>query len=175
MFPGSRLKLKANRGMDGDWKEEIRSALSDFTTVSHLARNGVSFRVEDVEWEFLPAPHRRPRLPPGRMAIYGFWFDGEWLKIGRVGPNSGPRYTSQHYTGSARSTLSWSLRQDESMRNIAELGKDDLRGWEAWIERETSHVNILLPAARNTMLLPSLEAYLHQRLRPKYEGSRPQL
>ena len=161
--------------MEGDWKEEIRSALSDFLTVSHLARSGVSFRVEDVKWEFLPAPHRRPRLPPGKMAIYGFWFDGEWLKIGYVMPNSRERYEDHHYNGYANSTLHRSLRQDESMRNIAGLGEDDWRGWTAWIERETSRVNILLPAARNTMLLRSLETHLHRRLRPKYEGSRPQL
>lgn len=156
--------------MEGDWKEEIRSALSDFITVSPLARSVVSFRVEDVELEFLPAPHCRPRLPPGKMAIYGFCFDGEWLKIGRAGPNTRARYEHQHYNGHANSTLHRSLRQDESMRNIAGLGEDDLRGWTAWIERETSRVNILLPAARNTMLLPSLETYLHRRLRPKYEG-----
>ena len=155
--------------MEGDWEEEIRSALGDFITVSQLVRSEVSFRVEDVE--FLPAPHRKPAgLPTGKMALYGFWFDGEWLKIGRAGTNSGLRYTSQHYTGSARSTLSGWLRQDESMRNITGLGEDDLRGWAAWIERETSRVNILLPAASDKMLVSLLEAYLHARLRPKYEG-----
>ena len=102
--------------------------------------------------------------------MYGFWFDSEWLKIGRAGTNSGPRYTSQHYTGSARSTLSGSLRQDEEMRKVAGVGEDDLRGWAAWIERETSRANILLPAASDKMLVSLLEAYLHVRLRPKYEG-----
>ena len=155
--------------MKGDWQEDIWVALDEFITVSQLARSEVSFGVEDVE--LLPAPHRRPtRLPTGRMAIYGFWFDGDWLKIGRAGSNSNARYTSQHYTGSALSTLSGSLRQDESMRNLASLGENDRRGWATWIERQTSRVNILLPTASDKMIAPLLEAYLHVRLRPKYEG-----
>ena len=42
--------------MKGDWKEEIRSALDDFFTVSQLDRSQVSFRVEDVEVLACAAP-----------------------------------------------------------------------------------------------------------------------
>ena len=155
--------------MVGDWREDIRSALRDFITVSQLAKSRVSLKEEDVE--FKPAPHQRPAaLPNGKAAVYGFWFDGDWLKIGRAGPNTNPHYRSQHYNGSARSTLSGSLRRDASMRGVAGLEEDDLRGWAAWIERETSRVNILLPSTSDKMLISLLEAYLHGRLHPKYEG-----
>jgi len=40
----------------------------------------------------------------------------------------------------------------------------------AWISAETHRVNILLSARREPELLALLEAFLHLRLRPRYEG-----
>jgi hypothetical protein len=134
--------------MDARWKRDISLALKDFSTLSDLAGSKCVFEDEDVE--FLPAPHRKPRhLPTGKMAVYGFWFDGAWLKIGKAGPNSNVRYTSQPYGFSAGSTLAKSLRGDASMRNIAGLEEDSGAEWGEWIERETSRVNILLPSTRD--------------------------
>ncbi len=150
--------------MDANWRRDIWLALEDFRTVSDLAGSKIVFEKEDVE--FL----HKPRLPTGKMAIYGFWFDGAWLKIGQAGPNSGPRYTYQHYGFKVGSTLAKSLSSDESMRKIAGLEKDDESGWGEWIEHETSRVNILLTSTRGKNLLSLLEAFLHVRLHPKYEG-----
>jgi hypothetical protein len=53
------------------------------------------------------------------MGIYGFWHDGIWLKIGKVGPNSHARYVSQHYNArSAGSNLAASLRKDPQMAAV---------------------------------------------------------
>ena len=154
--------------MDESWHEDILSALEDFRIVSRLAKGNIVLGTRDVE--FLPAPHRPRTLPPGRMALYGFWFNGEWLKIGQAGPKSNARYMSQHYTGSAQSTLSGSLRNDTSMRSIAGLEVDALTKWSAWIKRETNRVNILLPSTQSKSLVSLLESFLHARLHPRYEG-----
>lgn len=102
------------------------------------------------------------------MAVYGFWHDGAWLKIGKVGPNSNVRYAGQHYNpNSARSSLAASLLHDSQMCFAAGIGPDSVGDW---IKTHTSRVNILLPATRRPELLSLLEAFLHVRLRPRYEG-----
>ena len=150
-----------------NWRDEIEHALSAFVSVAELAGNPIS--VAEITVEYLPAPHRQPvRLPPGMMAVYAFWGDDVWLKIGKVGPKSNARYTSQHYNaGSARSTLAGSLVNDPCMQTV---GGFDPLSVGAWIRESTHRVNILLPAPRQFALLSLLEAFLHVRLHPRYEG-----
>ena len=143
------------------WREDIRSALEDFRRASELAGSPHEFREEDIE--FLPAPHEPPKLPAGKTAVYGFNFNGEWLTIGHVGRKSNPRYQSQHYTGSAPSTLRGSLEHDETiMRSV--IGGRDVGDW---IKQETNRVNILLPGDSGERR-SSLKAFLQKRLHPKY-------
>lgn len=100
------------------------------------------------------------------MAVYAFWSEGGWLKVGKVGPNSNARYTSQHYlAGSAPSTLAGSLMRSPPTDN----GFDPAQAG-AWIRERTCRVNILLPAHQPRELLSLLEAFLHLRLRPRFEG-----
>lgn len=133
-----------------DWRGDIEESLDAFSNVAELA--GVPISRSDVKVEYLPAPHHPPtRLPVGRMAVYGFWSDGSWLKVGKVGPRSNARYTSQHYNaGSAKSTLAASLIHDPGMLTIAGFDPGNPGDW---IQRETSRVNILLPASTGTALL----------------------
>ena len=88
-----------------EWIQDIEEAIPAFVTVAELAR--WPLLPKDFTVEFLPAPHKPPSsLPSGKMAIYGFWYGGGWLKIGMAGPHSTARYTSQHYSpNSAGSTL----------------------------------------------------------------------
>ena len=150
-----------------DWHAEIDAALAAFATVAELAGDPIS-RAE-IKVEYLNAPHRPPsRLPAGTMAVYGFWGNGVWLKIGKAGPKSNARYISQHYSpGRAQSTLAGSLANDPLMRTVAGF---DPQAPGAWIRAATHRVNILLPSTRRKELLSLLEAFLHQRLRPRYEG-----
>ena len=150
-----------------DWRHEINGALSDFEIVSELAGDHLS--LDETSLEFLDAPHRPPRsLPRGKMAVYGFWSEGEWLKIGKVGPNSNARYTSQHYNpNSALSTLAASLLRDERMLHTPAF---DQAVPGEWIKAKTSRVNILIPSGRRYSLLSLLEAFLHARWKPRYEG-----
>jgi hypothetical protein len=88
-----------------DWRDEIENAINSFLLVTEIACDPISRN--EIEVEYLVAPHRPPiRLPINKMAAFGFWGAGMWLKIGKAGPNSNARYTSQHYNaGSAQSTL----------------------------------------------------------------------
>lgn len=150
-----------------DWRDEIENAVTAFLTVAELACEPIPR--DDIVVEYLAAPHRPPtRLPVGSMAVYGFWSDGVWLKIGKAGPNSIARYTSQHYNaGSARSTLAGSLAKDPHMLTVPGF---DPNAVGAWIKTATHRVNILLPADRQSALLSLLEAFLHLRLKPRFEG-----
>ena len=153
--------------MIASWREQIMEALSDFKVVSELAKNPLTVTGESVE--FCSAPHRPPsRLPVGKMAVYGFWWDGEWLKIGKAGPKSNARYTNQHYNpNSAVSTLAASLVRDKKMVGVPDFARSTPGDW---IKSATSRVNILLPANNSKALLSLLEAFLHTRLKPRYEG-----
>jgi hypothetical protein len=146
---------------------EVESALDCFVIVAGLA--GAPIQRSEISVEYLDAPHRPPaHLPAGKMAVYCFWGDSTWLKIGKVGPKSNARYASQHYNpDSAQSTLAGSLRSDPRMRSVPGFRESDPV---SWIKAATDRVNILLPAGREQELLSLLEAFLHLRFRPRYEG-----
>ena len=102
------------------------------------------------------------------MAIYAFWWNGVWLKIGQAGSKSQARYTSHHYNPhSSNSNLSKSLIADPRMRDASGFGASDPG---KWIRTSACRANILLPATRGKELLSLLEAFLHVRLKPRYEG-----
>lgn len=148
------------------WREEIGEALAAFIEVATLA--GAPLTPDDLQVELLPAPHKSPsRLPGGKMAIYAFWGDGCWLKIGMAGPNSNARYTSQHYNpGSAQSTLAASLVKWAGANPLQEF---DLARPGDWMRASTHRANILLSSEFPRELLALLEAFLHLRLRPRHE------
>ena len=148
------------------WREEFEEAVGSFIQVATLA--GARLAPDDLSLEILPAPHRQPsRLPAGKMAIYAFWGDGCWLKVGMAGPNSNARYTSQHYNaGSAPSTLAASVTRWSA--------DNPLEGFEAgspgdWLRGSCHRANVLLSSEHPRELLALLEAFLHLRLRPRHE------
>lgn len=149
-----------------DWRASITDALAAFETVTQLAN--MPMCREEFELELLEAPHKPPSsLPSGKVAIYGFWGDGEWLKIGMVGAKSQARYTSQHYSiGGAPSTLVASLFNDPHMRDVVDF---NIESPGDWIRSSCSRVNILISAQHSRQMLALLEAFLHVRLRPRYE------
>lgn len=151
---------------DDAWMREIESAVSDFSEVARLAGDTLAAPRWNVE--NLPAPHRQPGLPGGKMAIYAFWGDGGWLKVGKVGPNSDARYRSQHYApGRARSSLAQSLLNDADCSARCLI---DVASCADWIKANTHRCNILLPATEPKSLLSLFEAFLLHRLKPRYEG-----
>ena len=147
-----------------------------FLEAARLA--GVSLERRQLRPEVLPAPHRRPgSLPAGTQAIYAFLFGDTCLKVGKAGPKTQARFTSQHYGDNAPSTLAKSIIRDRGpilslvpqgarseieALTIASIGR--------WLEQNTSRFHIFLPAAAPSCALALAEAFAQCRLRPIYEG-----
>ena len=143
--------------------EEI---LDDFVVVARLAHAAVERRA--IRIETLTMPHVPPSsLPEGKTAVYVFSDQERVLKVGKVGAKSQARYTSQHYTGSAPSTLAGSLLADRDMAKRHGLAKQNVS---AWIKENTDRVNFLLDAHAGPLPLALLEAFVQCRLKPAYEG-----
>jgi hypothetical protein len=145
----------------------VEDALTDFCAAAMLAQIGLTR--DNLTVELLPAPHKAPTiLPAGMMAVYAFFLDGVTLKVGKVGPNSQARYTSQHYNaGSAPSTLAASIMKRPSLLILEAVDSTALG---ALIKARTDRVNILLPASFGDGPLSLLEAFLHCRWKPVFEG-----
>jgi len=149
-----------------DWKLEIEQSLSLFTAVAELAHSPIS--MDEMTVEFCEAPHHQAtRLSQGRVAIFGFWADGEWLKICKAGVATKDRYVYQQYTFGAGKTLAKSLIATHKVRPIAGF-EPEVPG--VWIDATTHRVNIILAARRGPAVLSLLEAFLQARLKPRYEG-----
>lgn len=151
------------------WNAE--AAITDFREVARLA--GISLPEGAITIEKLAAPHVPPtRLPAGKMAVYVFTNGGEVLKIGKVGANSQPRYTSQHYNpGSCRSNLAKSMLADREGLGLAHVN-DAAMG--SWIKQNIDRVNFLMDERIGVPVLSLLESFLQCRLNPRYEGFKSQ-
>ncbi|MHC2250057.1 hypothetical protein [Bradyrhizobium elkanii] len=146
--------------------EMTTAALRDFAKVGALAEN--EFELSKIKVEILDRPHRPSGLPTGRMAVYCFFLDGQALKIGIAGPNSGPRYLSQHYNpNSAGSNLAKSILTYPSKIGVAPLHTNFVG---TWIKEHTDRINILLPDSFGRPILSMLETFLQARWKPIYEG-----
>jgi hypothetical protein len=143
----------------------VSDALRDFAQVASLAR--ATLPLNQVHVEILNKPHQAKALPLGEMAVYSFFLNERALKVGKVEPNSGPRFTYQHYTGAALSTLSGSI-----LSNQGRVGAVGLNGKTVgdWIRANTDRIDILMPAALGISLLSLLESFLHVRWNPMFEG-----
>lgn len=157
---------------------EPQELLADFDAAAEsLGLPGWPAQIVD---EVLPAPHRPSALRPGFGAVYIFALNanarceagpGRVLKVGRVGPNSGPRFQSQHYSpNSAKSTLAGSLIRYPvlwSWLGIADLDASSVRDW---MRMNLDRVNLFVPAP-HAELLPHLEMYVRARVGSVFEGS----
>jgi hypothetical protein len=145
----------------------VDEAVEDFERVLSLA--GSERLNSDIAVEILTKPHKSPtKLPNGKMAVYAFFLGDRALKIGKVGPNSAARYTSQHYNAaSAASTLAGSILRHPSRVGLVEAKIENLG---SWIREHTDRVNILVSVQAGSPFLSLLEAFLHFRWDPIFEG-----
>lgn len=149
-----------------DWRGQMEAALADFLAVSQLAEDELA--PDALEVQYHTAPHRPSGLPSGKMAVYAFWGDGEWLKIGKAGAKSDARFRSQHYAvGRAKSSLANSLCADEAFVRRTGISPATCGDW---IKTNTHRCNVLLEGRAPKSRMSLLEAFLHHRLRPRYEG-----
>ena len=74
-------------------------------------------------------PHQPKTLPLQMMGIDKFCYNGEFLKIGKAGPNSNARFLSPHHNPrSARSTLAASILQDDRMQGVG-INESNVGQW----------------------------------------------
>lgn len=146
---------------------DANKLISDFLHAAKLA--GLDIKQKDIHIENLPAPHVPPStLPSGKMAVYVFHWADRCLKVGKVGPKSQARYTSQHYSPkSSNSNLAKSILKDKSVMGIIEIDEHTVGNW---VKQNTDRVNFLIPESFGIPLLSLLEAFLQCRLKPCFEG-----
>lgn len=134
-----------------------------------LQLGGVAFSEGDIKIEDLGVPHQPPKtIPEGKMAVYSFFYQGKALKVGKAGPKSKARYTSQHYSaGSAPSTLAASL--EEKPEEIG-LDKSDVTDSKEWLKQNTHRINFIINSSLGVDVLNLVEAFLIAKLSPVYEG-----
>jgi hypothetical protein len=142
----------------------IRTRICELATLADLRA-----AFTEIEIEAWPAPHVPPsKLPPGKMAVYIFFYAARCLKVGKVGCNSNARYTSQHYNPqSSNSNLAKAILESPDTIGVKSLAPADVG---EWIKTNTDRINVLLPADWGVPFLTLVEAFLQFWLRPVYEG-----
>jgi hypothetical protein len=112
-------------------------------------------------------PHQPKSLPKQSMGIYTFWYEGKPLKIGKAGPKSNARFLSQHYNpGSAKNTLAKSILSDNRF-NDQEIDKNNIGDW---IKNNCARIDIIIDSDLGIFTLALIEAALHYKYDPIYEG-----
>ena len=146
---------------------QVDQLIADFASVSRIA--GVSIPDDAITAEVLRKPHAPPTsLPPGKMAVYVFLCADSCLKVGKVGPRSQARYTSQHYNpNSSNSNLARSILKQGLTLGLPSLTETTVGNW---IKTETDRVNFLLDQKLGIRVLCLMESFLQCRLKPKFEG-----
>ncbi len=141
--------------------------IADFVRVAELA--GLNIKQGNIKIENLPAPHIPPStLPAGKMAVYVFQLGDQCLKVGKVGPKSQARYTTQHYSPkSSNSNLAKSVLKDKTAMGISDINEHTAG---SWIKQNTGRINFVIPENVGISLLSLLEAFLQCRLKPCFEG-----
>jgi hypothetical protein len=148
---------------------DIDSALTDFRKSLQFAR--VDSKSIQLDVQDRGCPHKRPTLPKRKMAIYIFALGDRVLKVGKVGPKTKQRFSTHHHApNSSPSNLAKSLLGDSTgdWRNASadEIGP--------WMLQHLHRIDILLSVDVGMPILAYLEAFLHCRLRPVYEGFKSQ-
>ena len=128
---------------------------------------GQPIDLDEIEIIDRGVPHTPANLKPGTMGVYTFLYKDQFLKIGKAGPNSNPRFSSQHYNpGSSSSCLADSILEDPDMTvhnlTVKSVGK--------WIKQNCRRIDILIGAGLDIFTLELIESSLHYKYKPKYEG-----
>jgi hypothetical protein len=144
---------------------QARQIALDFTRAAALA--GVHVNISDIHITEQSAPHQRPPLGRGMFAVYVFVYREWCLKVGKAGPKSAARFTSQHYGMAAPSTLAKSLLKKQAKIGLEHLDETNVADW---ILSNTSRINFLLPATYPVAVLSLFEAFVQCRLDPIFEG-----
>lgn len=116
-----------------------------------------------------------PQLKPNEMGIYIYIFEKEFLKIGKCWSNSGARWKYQHYNScSTKSNLAKSIIGDPEFCAKNNINLKDKVFIKDWIKNNTTRISIIIERGKSPQkeyfYLNLLEAWLHIKCNPKYEG-----
>lgn len=151
----------------------MRNLTTEIDNVIHEVTSVLGNQLDPKRYQIIDrgVPHRSKSLPADKMAVYGFWLNESCLKIGKCGPNSNARFLSQHYNpGSSKSNLASSMLSDVQMRK---LGINETNVGE-WIKTNCRRIDILLDSNLGIFTLELIEAILHYKFEPIYEGFKTQ-
>ena len=150
-----------------DYEKEFRQHIQKvFSVFGKKLEYGKDYEIFD-----LGVKHKPKTLPKGKMAVYTFSYKGKFLKIGKVGQNSNARFFNTHYVpDKSPSSLSDQLLNDPKMRQPHQLNKVNIGDW---IKEKCRRIDILMDAKLGPFTLGLVEAILHYRYKPKYEGKHP--
>ena len=135
----------------------------------------------EVQIEERRAPHMPPPLRRGFAAVYVFALSetvrdrapagpGTVLKVGRVGANSAPRFTYQHYGFAAPSTLARSLLKYQIMWPWLGVDTLDAATVKPWMLTNLDRIHFFVPGDRPEVVA-SLEIYARARWGSIFEGA----
>lgn len=150
--------------------DDIKKTMEDIESFTDTL--GLRLSKEDYIIEDMGCPHTQPRnLPKGYSAVYIFFYEtgekAEFFKIGKANKKSAARFTSQHYGFSAPSTLAKSICSDEYFSQQG-LNRENIN---AWMKENLHRINIFITSDDGKALTGLIEATLHYKYRPRYEGS----
>ncbi len=146
---------------DTDYLFEFRKSIESVTAVIGKPLDSSKYTIIDRG-----SPHKPVGLPRSKMGVYVFWYDGQFLKIGKAGPNSSARFLSQHYGLKAPSTLAKSILNDA---NMTALGINEANVSE-WIKSNCRRIDVIIDVSAGIFTLELIEGILHYAYEPKYEG-----
>ncbi len=145
-----------------DYKEEFETVIKKVS--SDLGRE---LDMSKIQIKDRGVPHVPSKWENGMMAVYTYNFNGKFLKIGKAGPRSKARFTTQHYNPrSAMSTLAASILRDPDMAQYS-LTEDTVGDW---IKSNCRRIDVMIPVDMGIFTLELVEAILHYKYEPKYEG-----
>ena len=147
--------------------------INDFDEIIREVSSVLGKPIDRMKYEIIDRgiPHQPKALSSGMMGVYTFWYEGKFIKIGKAGPKSGARFLSQHYNPqSAKSTLAASILADKRMQDkgIFDSNVGD------WIKNNCRRIDILLNSDLGIFALELIEAALHYKYEPIYEGFKTQ-
>ena len=143
-------------------KEEIAKLITDASAaIDKPMIEGIDFEVIHQRLN-----HKPISLPKGKIAVYTFYYKGNFLKIGQANIKSKARYQSHHYyIKSGRSTLANSLVADSTMNSI--VNESNVTNW---IRQNCERYDALIDGNKhNKLTLNFVEGLLHYYYNPKYE------
>jgi len=121
-----------------------------------------------IKIEVLPPPHFPKALPPGKQAVFAFYWPEKdrFLAVALAGPNSNARFQSQHYLpASSGSNLARKILQHKGALGIDDVDENTVG---LWMKGNLARVNFYLPASINKEVLKYFKDYLKLTWKPAF-------